>query len=82
MWCPSRFGESCGEQRCALFVGNDEKVFVINVERKWRGHRQFLRQTPKERPLTHDLINRIFRASGSPSSVSHHRFEKFHYLRG
>jgi hypothetical protein len=50
---------------CALFVGNDEKVFVINVEPQmgqiigW-----FLRETPKERPLTHDLINRMFQGFG------------------
>jgi hypothetical protein len=47
---------------CAIFVGNDEKVFVIQVE-----HQQgavigmFLRDTPKERPLTHDLIASIFK---------------------
>ena len=47
---------------CAIFVGNDEKVFVIQVE-----HNQgavigmFLRDTAKERPLTHDLMNSIFK---------------------
>ena len=47
---------------CAIFVGNEEKVFVIQVE-----HQQgavigmFLRDTPKERPLTHDLIATIFK---------------------
>jgi bifunctional DNase/RNase len=47
---------------CAIFVGNDEKVFVIQVE-----HNQgavigmFLRDTTKERPLTHDLINSMFK---------------------
>ena len=46
---------------CALFVGNDDKVFVINVEPQMGAViGMFLRQTPKERPLTHDLINRIF----------------------
>jgi hypothetical protein len=50
---------------CALFVGNDEKVFVINVEPQmgtiigW-----FLRDHPKERPLTHDLIQSIFKGFG------------------
>jgi bifunctional DNase/RNase len=46
---------------CALFIGNDEKVFVINVEPQM-GHiiGMFLRNEPKERPLTHDLVNRIF----------------------
>lgn len=46
---------------CALFVGNDEKVFVINVEPQMGAIiSMFLRDTPKERPLTHDLIQRIF----------------------
>src|SRR6202789_202795 len=50
---------------CALFVGNDEKVFVINVEPQMGAViGMFLRQTPKERPLTHDLINRIFQGFG------------------
>ena len=46
----------------AIFVGNDEKVFVIQVE-----HNQgavigmFLRDTAKERPLTHDLINSMLK---------------------
>lgn len=47
---------------CALFVGNEEKVFVINVEPNMGvviG--MFLRDTPKERPLTHDLIQSIFK---------------------
>ena len=45
----------------ALFIGNDQKVFVINVEPQMGVViDMFLRQTPKERPLTHDLINRIF----------------------
>src|SRR5436190_20973265 len=46
---------------CAIFVGNDEKVFVINVEPQMGAIiGMFLRETPKERPLTHDLITRIF----------------------
>jgi len=50
---------------CAVFVGNDEKVFVIQVEHNMGvviG--MFLRQTPKERPLTHDLIASIFTGFG------------------
>ena len=47
---------------CALFVGNDAKVFVINVEPSMGQIIQmFLRETPKERPLTHDLIQNIFK---------------------
>ena len=47
---------------CALFVGNDEKVFVINVEPQMgQIIGMFLRDQPKERPLTHDLIQSIFK---------------------
>lgn len=50
---------------CALFVGNDEKVFVINVEPQMGAIiSMFLRDTPKERPLTHDLVQRIFTGFG------------------
>src|ERR1017187_4286203 len=50
---------------CALFIGNDQKVFVINVEPQMGAIiGMFLRQTPKERPLTHDLINRVFQGFG------------------
>ena len=50
---------------CALFVGNDEKVFVINVEPQMGAIiGMFLRDQPKERPLTHDLIARIFTGFG------------------
>ena len=49
----------------ALFVGNDKKVFVINVEAQMgRTISDFLRDAPKERPLTHDLINRMFQGFG------------------
>ena len=47
---------------CAIFVGNDEKVFVIQVEHNMGvviG--MFLKETTKERPLTHDLIASIFK---------------------
>jgi bifunctional DNase/RNase len=47
---------------CALFVGNDEKVFVINVEPSMGAIiSMFLRGSPKERPLTHDLMQSIFK---------------------
>ena len=50
---------------CALFVGNDEKVFVINVEPQMGAViGMFLRDAPKERPLTHDLLNRVFQGFG------------------
>lgn len=47
---------------CAIFVGNTEKVFVIQVEHNMGAIiGMFLRDTPKERPLTHDLITNIFK---------------------
>jgi bifunctional DNase/RNase len=47
---------------CAIFLGNDEKVFVIQVENNMGAViGMFLRETPKERPLTHDLIVNIFK---------------------
>jgi bifunctional DNase/RNase len=47
---------------CAIFVGNDEKVFVIQVEHNMGAViGMFLRDTPKERPLTHDLVASIFK---------------------
>ena len=50
---------------CAIFVGNSEKVFVIQVEHNMGVViRMFLEDTPKERPLTHDLINRVFLGFG------------------
>lgn len=50
---------------CAIFLGNDEKVFVIQVEHNMGAViGMFLRDTPKERPLTHDLVNTIFQGFG------------------
>jgi bifunctional DNase/RNase len=50
---------------CAIFVGNDEKVFVIQVEHNMGAIiGMFLRDTPKERPLTHDLIASILKGFG------------------
>lgn len=47
---------------CAIFVGNEQKVFVIQVEHNMGAViGMFLRDTPKERPLTHDLMNSIFK---------------------
>jgi hypothetical protein len=47
---------------CAIFVGNNQKVFVIQVEHNMGAIiGMFLRDTPKERPLTHDLMNNIFK---------------------
>jgi bifunctional DNase/RNase len=50
---------------CAVFVGNDEKTFVIYVDHSvGTAIMMFLRNTPKERPLTHDLIGHIFAGLG------------------
>ena len=47
---------------CAIFVGNASKVFAITVEHNMGAIiGMFLRDTPKERPLTHDLINSILK---------------------
>jgi uncharacterized protein len=47
---------------CAIFVGNEGKVFVIQVEHNMGAIiGMFLHETPKERPLTHDLITNIFK---------------------
>jgi uncharacterized protein len=47
---------------CAIFVGNDEKVFVIQVEHNMGAIiGMFMRDTPKERPLTHDLIASVLK---------------------
>jgi bifunctional DNase/RNase len=46
----------------AIFVGNDEKVFVIQVEHSMGAViGMFMRDQPKERPLTHDLVASIFK---------------------
>jgi uncharacterized protein len=50
---------------CAIFIGNAEKVFVIQVEHNMGAIiGMFLRDEPKERPLTHDLIANIFKGFG------------------
>ncbi len=47
---------------CAIFVGNDAKIFVIQVEPQMGAIiNMFMRDQPKERPLTHDLMNNIFK---------------------
>ena len=50
---------------CALFVGNDEKVFIINVD-PWMGKiiGDFIAKRPSERPLTHNLIINMFKGFG------------------
>lgn len=44
----------------AVFIGNDEKVFVIYVDESvGAAITMFMNDTPKERPLTHDLIGHL-----------------------
>jgi len=50
---------------CAVFVGNGEKTFVIYVDHSvGAAITMFVRNTPKERPLTHDLIGHVFTGFG------------------
>ena len=50
----------------AVFIGNDEKVFVIYVDESVGGAiSMFINQTPKERPLTHDLMGHLMKALGA-----------------
>lgn len=50
---------------CAIFLGNEKKVFVIQVEASMGAViGQFLQEVHKERPLTHDLMNSVFKGFG------------------
>lgn len=50
---------------CAIFIGNDDKVFVIQVENNMGAViGMFVQGTEKERPLTHDLMLNIFKGFG------------------
>ena len=50
---------------CAVFIGNEDKCFVIYVDHSvGAAITMFMRNTPKERPLTHDLIGHIFTGLG------------------
>ena len=49
-----------------MFLGNKEKVFIIYVDNNvGAAITMFMRGTPKERPLTHDLIANIMMALGA-----------------
>jgi bifunctional DNase/RNase len=51
---------------CAIFLGNDEKVFVIYVDQGvGAAISMFINKTPKERPLTHDLVGHIMASLGA-----------------
>jgi hypothetical protein len=48
---------------CAIFLGNDEKVFVIYIDQMvGMAVMMAMHGVPKERPLTHDLIVSILAA--------------------
>jgi bifunctional DNase/RNase len=50
----------------ALFVGNDDKVFVVYVdEAVGKAIAMFLNGESKERPLTHDLMGHLMAALGA-----------------
>jgi len=50
-------------QGCGIFLGNDEKCFVIYVDASiGMVISMFLQKVKKQRPLTHDLIAMIFAA--------------------
>ena len=51
---------------CAVFLGNEDKVFVIFVDQSVGGAiAMFMRGAQKARPLTHDLLGIILRALGA-----------------
>lgn len=54
------------EGSVALFLGNDEKTFVIYVEEQvGNAIAMFMRGVAKERPLTHDLMAHVLMAFGA-----------------
>jgi bifunctional DNase/RNase len=51
---------------CAVFLGNEEKVFVMLVDQSVGAAIAMFKQgTQKVRPLTHDLLANILRALGA-----------------
>lgn len=51
---------------CAVFIGSEEKVFVIYVDQSvGAAIGMFLSGTDKERPLTHDLLAHVLAALGA-----------------
>src|SRR5882757_1555624 len=50
----------------AVFLGNEDKVFVMFVDQSvGTAITMFMHDTPKERPLTHDLVANVLRALGA-----------------
>lgn len=51
---------------CAVFLGNDEKVFVVYVDQAvGAAITMFMHHTPKPRPQTHDLFADLLMALGA-----------------
>jgi uncharacterized protein len=51
---------------CAVFLGNEDKVFVMFVDQSvGAAITMFMQGTQKERPVTHDLLANILRALGA-----------------
>jgi uncharacterized protein len=51
---------------CAVFLGNEDKVFVMFVDQTvGAAITMFMQGTQKERPLTHDLLANVLRALGT-----------------
>jgi bifunctional DNase/RNase len=51
---------------CAVFLGNEDKVFVMFVDQSvGSAITMFMQGTHKERPLTHDLLAHVLRALGA-----------------
>ena len=51
---------------CAVFLGNDDKVFVIYVDPAvGSAIAMTMKHVSRERPQTHDLISRIFQGLGA-----------------
>ena len=50
----------------AIFIGTEQKVFIIYVdENVGAAIAMFINKTPKERPLTHDLMGHLMTALGA-----------------
>lgn len=50
---------------CAVFLGNDDKTFIIYVDQNiGNAISMTLNKVKKERPLTHDLMGSIFNGFG------------------
>src|ERR1700761_8085199 len=59
-------GVAAVDDGCAVFLGNEDKVFVMFVDQSVGAAITMFKQgTQKERPLTHDLLANVLRALGA-----------------